>query len=267
MSSGLKLMVITAHPDDESLGFGGVLSRYSDEGIETHLLCATGGEGGRHGGGPHPGPEALGRIREGELRAAAGELGLHDVQLLGYVDLALDQAEPAEAVRRVEQHLLRVRPDVVVTFGPEGAYGHPDHVAISQLVTAATVTAAGGEQSTTAGLRHLVKKLYYMAWGPATWAAYQQAFKRLTSTVDGVVREAQPWPEWLITTRVDARAYWPVVWRAVQCHKTQMPGYAALAGQPDETHAVLWGDQTFYRAYSTVNGGRVAETDLFEGLR
>ena len=156
---------------------------------------------------------------------------------------------------------------MVVTFGPEGAYGHPDHVAISQLVTAATVTAAGGEQGGTTGTRHLVKKLYYMAWGPATWAAYQQAFKRLTSTVDGVVREAQAWPEWLITTRVDARAYWPVVWRAVQCHKTQMPGYAALAGLPDETHAVLWGDQTFYRAYSTVNGGRIAETDLFEGLR
>ena len=259
MRSQLKLMVITAHPDDESLGFGGTLSRYSDEGIEAHVLCATGGEGGRHGDGPHPGPGALARIREGELRAAAGELGLHDVQLLGYVDRALDQAEPAEAVRRIEQHLLRVRPDVVVTFGPEGAYGHPDHVAISQLVTAATVT--------TAGLRHLVKKLYYMAWGPAMWAAYQQAFKRLTSRVDGVVREAQPWPEWLITTRVDARAYWPVVWRAVQCHKTQMPGYAALVGLPEETHAVLWGDQTFYRAYSTVNGGRAAETDLFEGLR
>ena len=102
MSSQLKLMVITAHPDDESLGFGGVLSRYSDEGIETHVLCATGGEGGRHGDGPHPGPEALGRIREGELRAACDELEVQDVQLLGYVDQELDQAEPGEAVGRIE---------------------------------------------------------------------------------------------------------------------------------------------------------------------
>lgn len=267
MKPQLKLMVITAHPDDESLGFGGILSRYADEGIETHVLCATGGEGGRHGDGAHPGPEALGRIREGELREAGDELGVHDIQLLGYIDQELDKAEPTEAVQRIEHHLLRVRPDVVVTFGPEGGYGHPDHVAISQLVTAATVTTAGDAQRAAAGGGHIVKKLYYMAWGPATWAAYQQAFKRLTSTVDGVVREAQPWPEWLITTRVDARSYWQRVWRAVQCHKTQMPGYAALAGLPDDTHVALWGDQTFYRAYSTVNGGRNSETDLFEGLR
>ena len=253
-------MCVFAHPDDESLGTGGTLAKYAAEGVETYLLTATRGEQGRFfDRGERPGPEVVGATREAELRAAATELGIREVTLLGFPDGGLDGVDPVHAQHVIGEHLRRIRPQVVVTFGPEGAYGHPDHIAISQLTTAAVVRAATGEFA--------VSKLYYLAWSVRTWAAYQTALKKLTTTVDGVEREVVPAPEWEITTRIDTSAVWPQVWRAVQCHRTQMSIFKKLDGLPPEHHRALWGAQEFYRAISLVNGGRTRESDLFEGLR
>jgi LmbE family N-acetylglucosaminyl deacetylase len=253
-------MCVLAHPDDESLGTGGTLAKYAAEGVETYLITATRGERGRYGeSGERPAPDVVGKTREAELRAAAKELGVREVEILGYPDGALDAVDPAVAQEVISGHLRRVRPHVVITFGPEGAYGHPDHIAISQLTTAATSRAADREFA--------VSKLYYIAWSAATWAAYQAALKKLTSTVDGVERQVIPAPEWGITTRIDTSAVWPSVWRAVQCHQTQMNIYKNLEALPAEHHRASWGVQEFYRAFSLVNGGRARESDLFEGLR
>ena len=253
-------MCVFAHPDDESLGTGGTLAKYAAEGVETYLLTATRGEQGRFfDRGERPGPEVVGATREAELRAAATELGIREVTLLGFPDGGLDAVDPVHAQTVIADHLRRIRPQVVITFGPEGAYGHPDHIAISQLTTAAVVRAAAGEFA--------VSKLYYIAWSVITWAAYQTALKKLTTTVDGVEREVVPAPEWEITTRIDTSAVWPQVWRAVQCHRTQMSIFKKLDGLPPEHHRALWGVQEFYRAISLVNGGRRRESDLFEGLR
>jgi LmbE family N-acetylglucosaminyl deacetylase len=256
----LRLMCVLAHPDDESLGTGGTLVKYAAEGVETYLVTATRGERGRFGdGGERPSADVVGNTREAELRAAAKELGLREVVLLGYPDGALDAVDPAAAQETIAGHLRRIRPQVVITFGPEGAYGHPDHVAISQLTTAAVVRAADREFA--------VSKLYYIAWTAPAWAAYETALRKLTSTVDGVERQVTPWPEWEITTRIDTSSVWPSVWRAVQCHRTQMGIYKNLEGLPESHHRALWGVQEFYRAFTLVNGGRARETDLFEGLR
>ena len=253
-------MCVLAHPDDESLGTGGTLAKYAGEGIDTFLITATRGERGRFGDtGERPNADIVGQVREAELRVAAKELGLREVTLLGYPDGALDTVDAARAQEAVASHLRRVRPHVVITFGPEGAYGHPDHVAISQLTTAAIVRAADREFA--------VSKLYHIAWSAETWAAYQSALKKLTSTVDGVERQVIPSPQWMITTRIDTSDVWPTVWRAVQCHQTQMSIYKNLAGLPAEHHRALWGVQEFTRVFSVVNGGRARESDLFEGLR
>jgi len=141
----LKLMAVLAHPDDESLGIGGTLAKYAGEGVETYLVTATRGERGRFGeSGEKPPPDVIGRVREAELREAAKVLGVREVRFLDYYDGDLDQINVTEAVARIADHLRRVKPHVVITFGPEGAYGHPDHIAISQLATAAVVAAAGG---------------------------------------------------------------------------------------------------------------------------
>jgi LmbE family N-acetylglucosaminyl deacetylase len=262
-----RLMAVLAHPDDESLGFGSAIALSVSEGVQVSVVTATRGDHGRYGDNTaHPGPAALGRIREAELRAAAQELGVGEVSILGYPDGQLDRVDPSEAVGRIVEHLRRVRPQVVVTFDPFGAYGHPDHIAISQFATAAVVAAADAGYAPASGPEHRVAKLYYYVGSPARWAAYQEAFKKLVSQVDSVERAAVPWPEWSITTRLDTAAYWPVVWKAIQCHNSQLVQYRGLAELTPEHHQALWGTAEFYRVFSLVNGGRTRETSLFEGI-
>ncbi len=263
MGSNLRLMAVLAHPDDESLGCGGTLARYANEGVETFLVTATRGENGRLGASRSSSPEQLGKIREAELLAAAGALGISEVEFLDYTDGALDRVDPTEAIEKIAAHIRRVRPQVVLTFGPEGAYGHPDHIAISQLTAGAVVQAAYPKGADP----HRVAKLYYIGWTAGKWDAYQTALKKLVSKVDGRERQATPWPDWAVTTAIDTGKYWPAVWRAVSCHKSQMSIYRNLESLSPERHRAIWGTQEFYRAFSLVNGGRQVENDLFAGLR
>lgn len=269
-------MVIAAHPDDETLGFGGVLARYASEGVETFVVTATRGQAGRYfghrqGTPEHPGPEKLALLREQELRTATKALGVHEVFILDYLDQQLDQAPVDEIVSTLAGLIRRVRPQVVLTFPHDGAYGHPDHIAISQFAGAAIVAAAHphstGPAGPVPGAPHAVSKMYHVAWNQATWTAYQAALRKLISTVDGVERQANPWPDWALTTVVDTRAWWETIWGAVSRHESQVGNYAALKDLAPEQHQSLWGSQSFYRVFSLVNAGRQVETDLFEGLR
>jgi len=268
-----RLLAILAHPDDESMGVGGTLARYAAEGVATHLVTATRGEAGRYfdADRPRPADEEVGRVREAELRAAADVLGIRSVRVLGHPDGGLDGVPADVILPELVREIRRVRPQVVLTFDAYGAYGHPDHIAISQAATAAAVAAAdpgfgAGEEGGEPSSHHRVAKLYHMAWDEATWAAYQEAFRELGSRVDGEARRAMPWPGWSITTRIDTRANAGRVWEAVRCHRTQMSIYGRLAELTPERHEGLWGSQTFYRVFSTVNGGREKETDLFAGI-
>ncbi len=269
MTTLLKLMASLAHPDDESLGTGGLLAKSAAEGVYTTLVTATRGERGWTGPAEtYPGPEALGRLREEELHAAARVLGLRRVSVLGYGDGALDQAASSEVIGRLVAELRRNRPHVVVTFDPHGYYGHPDHIAIAQFTTAAVVAAADLDYAPALGLpAHRVSKLYYLAPTAGPQAVHQAAFGDLVMTIDGVERRAQAWADWAVTTRVDTAAYWQQVWQAIACHRSQLPGYERLRALPPEQHQQLWGAQTFYRAFSLVNGGRDLEQDVFAGLR
>ncbi len=155
-------MAVLAHPDDESLGFGGTLARYAAEGIETYLVTATRGERGRFGSrGKHADPVEVGRIRELELRAAAAVLGIGEVSILGYGDGEVDQLDSTIAIRAIVEHIRRVRPHLVITFGPDGAYGHPDHIAISQFTTAAVVCAGDAGYGSGFLPAHRVAKLQF----------------------------------------------------------------------------------------------------------
>jgi len=269
MSDNLKLMCILAHPDDESLGTGGILARYAAEGVETYLVTATRGERGWTGSeADNPGLDALGQIREAELLAAAKVLGLKEVILLDYIDGDLDQANPMTITHQLVAHIRRIRPDVVITFDPNGAYGHPDHIAISQFTTAAMVSAAMPNGiDAQYGPPHQVAKLYYFAESQTAYDMFEEVFGDLVMTIDGEERRSMPWQNWAITTKVDTAVYWKQVWSAIACHQSQLPNYEALQKLPADKQKALWCHQTFYRAYSLVNGGRELEADLFAGLR
>jgi LmbE family N-acetylglucosaminyl deacetylase len=269
MPESLKLLCVLAHPDDETLGNGPMLTRYAAEGVETHLVCATRGERGWMGAPQdNPGPAALGRTRAAELQAAAKLLGLRSVEFLDYMDGDLDQAATAEAVGRIVGCLRRRRPQVVVTFPPDGAYGHPDHIAISQFTTAALVCAADASYTAAPGAPHRVSKLYFMVSpDDELMHTYQAVFGDLVMPVDGIDRRMVHWPDWAVTSVVEDPAHWAQVRDAVACHKSQIAAYGALLALPEETHRTLWSSRPYYRVFSLVNGGRRRESDLFEGLR
>lgn len=269
MAKPLKLMCVLAHPDDESMGTGGILAKYAQEGIETYLVTATRGERGWNGSPEdYPGLEGLGKLREAELLAAAKVLGIRQVDFLDYIDGDLDQAPHTEAIAKIVCCIRRVKPQVVVSFGPDGGYGHPDHIAISQFTTTAVMCAAdAGFADPDQQAPHRVSKLYYMAVSPELASAYTEAFGDISMTIDGVERHVVAWEDWAVTTQIDAKSHWQTVWNAVACHRTQLPNYDQLVALDEAVHQRLWGSQPYYRVFSFVNGGRAVEQDMFAGLR
>ncbi|MGH2481725.1 MAG: PIG-L deacetylase family protein, partial [Ktedonobacteraceae bacterium] len=208
-----------------------------------------------------------GHIRSMEVRNAGRALGITHLAFLDYIDGELDRADEAQAVARIVRLLRQERPQVVVTFGPEGLYGHPDHIAISQFATSAIMRAANADYTPASDLKpHCVSKLYYRAATKSWLDSYMPIFGDLVMHIDGQERRALPWTDWTITTRLDTSACWRQVWQAVCCHHTQIPAPHILQQLSETDHQQLWGSQEYYRAFSLVNGGRTVEHDLFEGL-
>jgi LmbE family N-acetylglucosaminyl deacetylase len=269
MNGALKLLAVFPHPDDETLGLGSTLARYSAQGIETYLVCATRGERGWFDSeGPDPGLDEVARMREAELRCAAEHLGIHEVSFLDYIDGDVDRADPEEIIGKLVSQIRRVKPQVVVSFGPDGAYGHPDHIALSQFTNGALVCAADGNfVDVNVQSPHRVLKFYYMVDSLEIVGAANEAFGGISMGVDGVTRHHVGWEDWQITTRLDNREYLDRVQKAIHCHRSQLPGYGPIGEWSFAELEAIFGTGSFYRAFSLVNGGRQTENDLFEGLR
>jgi LmbE family N-acetylglucosaminyl deacetylase len=265
----LRLLAVFAHPDDESMGMGGTLAKYAAEGVETHLVCATRGERGWFGPEErNPGLRALGKIRERELENAVTELGMKGLYFLDYMDGKVDQADHTEVIERIVTHIRRIMPQVVVTFPLDGNYGHPDHIAVGQFTSAATVCAADSNYKDSENFApHRVSKLYYMVDSENFINLVAPFIGDITFPVDDQVRGEVAWKEWMITTRIDMAEHCHAAWRAIQCHRSQLPSLGMLAEMhADAGVAILAMQGTFYRAFSLVNGGREIEKNLFEGV-
>lgn len=269
MNPTFRLLAIFPHPDDESLGLGGTLAKYSAEGVETHLICATRGERGWTGSpNENPGLEALGKIREGELKCAASHLGLKETIFLDYIDGDVDKANPIEIIDKIAHQIRRIQPQVVITFSLDGAYGHPDHIALSQFTSAALVRSAEPNFTDSQNLQPFqVPKYYHMVDSKIMVDTLTQMIGGLSMEVDGVLRKHFGWEEWAITTRIDTRMYFENLWEAILCHQSQLAGFNGFTNLPKEKLKQLFSEGTFVRVYSLVNGGREIEQDLFEGLR
>jgi LmbE family N-acetylglucosaminyl deacetylase len=137
------VMFIGAHPDDETVMAGGVLALLHQNGVATHVVCATDGRGGESGGVPGAdSPDTLARIREAELRCAVKALGATSLVLLGYEDPVIGpgetlyrfNADDEALARHIADQIRREGAEVVLTHGSNGEYGHPAHVQIHQAV-------------------------------------------------------------------------------------------------------------------------------------
>ncbi len=225
------LLVILAHPDDESFGMGGTLAKYAAEGAQVTLICATRGEAGI----VDMSPEDAGQVRECELYEAARTLGIAEVRSLGYRDGKLAQADPKQVTARLVIAMQEIQPQVVITFGPDGISGHPDHVAIHQLATQAFDQAG------------LPARLYYLAHSEAT----QQG----CGIPPSPAQDDRP------LVAVDVGAYLVTKVRAMQCHASQNPPYP---GQPEEEAARLACHEYFTLARPAAQD--INPVDLFPAL-
>lgn len=195
------LLVVTAHPDDESFPMGGTLAKYAAEGARVVLVSATRGEAGL----PGIGAAETARIREAELRAAALTLGVARVEFLDHVDGQLSQADPGEVVDKLIALLEEERPDAVITFGRDGISGHPDHVAVHAHVTEAFRRA------------HLPGRLFYVVPSEATFQGCR--IPPMHATDSGR------------TAAIDICAYREIKVRAMQCHASQKPPFSGSPGE------------------------------------
>ena len=217
----------------------------------------------------HPRLDILGQTREVELQNAVKAIGMKSLNFLDYIDGDVDKAKHAEAICRIVTYIRRIKPQVVVTFPPDGNYGHPDHIAIGQFTSAAIICAADSSYKDSENHpAHRVSKLYYMVDGENFINLIAPFMGDMTFPVDDQLRGEISWKEWMITTRIEMAEHCGTAWEAIQCHKSQLLTLGALAEMPKESAAAVLAMQvTFYRAFSLVNGGRKVEADLFEGLR
>ena len=159
---GLRLLCVVAHPDDECFAFGGALALAARQGVETYVICLTDGQAASNRGSAASG-EDLGRMRREEFAASCDVLGVMRHELLDYQDGQLEFADFSTGARRLVEHIRDYKPDVVLTFGGDGALNtHPDHTMVSLLTTAAYHWAASEKRFPEAGPVHHASRLYYL---------------------------------------------------------------------------------------------------------
>jgi LmbE family N-acetylglucosaminyl deacetylase len=242
------ILLSFAHPDDETILAGGIIARYVESKIPVALSVATRGEEGKVGDPPVCTKDELPEVREAELRAAAAALGFIDITILGYRDREL-AAAPPDGVRRQLVRLLRAhRPQVVITFDPNGTNLHPDHVAVSRFTSDAIAAAADARWFGDEGAPHRVGRLL---WTPPQrpWHLIRAAGFPSLPGVDFAV-DVAPWAGRKI--------------EALRAHRTQhLSVNRIFFSQPDvdrllslELFRQAWGPELAVRPCA----------DIFEGL-
>ncbi len=241
-----RILMVFAHPDDESFTSGVTIAKYADQTeTEVFLLCATRGQAGKAGDPPICTQEELPQMRERELREAAQILGISRVDVLDYIDKKLDTVPLQELAGHIQEAINRYQPQIVITFALHGISGHPDH----RMISLATDLAVQSNPHTP------VKKLYH-----CTLPSVQPFIGVKNIHTDSLD---------VITTEIEGSEYVERAAKALLAHRTQhlsvdrvFPGIR----QGDYSHVrrvnhfiLVWHNLGNY----TIQG---KETDLFAGI-
>lgn len=210
-STAIRILVFFAHPDDETVFLGGTLAFLAGRGAEIHYLCATRGEGGEMGDPPICTREELGKVRESELRCAVKALGGKSVHFLDFQDPLVGPenelypfSENVDQVdEKISQYISRIKPQIILTHGPGGEYGHPAHIQAHQTLISAL-----------SGSGHPLVPVYSPAWLSRETGKF--------SPEPGIQVDISPWKG----QKLDA----------IQCHRSQHGLFtrysSAQAGRP-----------------------------------
>lgn len=269
MTYDLSLLFIGAHPDDEGSA-GGVLAKYAEMGARAYVVCATRGDGvdAQIKDPTVATRETLGEARVRELACACATLGINPPIVLGYQDGEVEKVAPLAAARKAARLLRELRPTVVITHGPDGGYGHPDHIAVHYFTTLAVELA--GDPALELGFPAFAPaKLYFTAF-PRSYMEYVPGFRNRRAEIGGRVLGFIGVPDEQITTEVDIQEWMRRKMDALACHRTQFE-FDPETGRPktfasdvaEADRLRLFGHERFVLAGTAVN---VVETDLFSGV-
>lgn len=273
-------MVVHAHPDDEAIGTGGILRKYSNEGIRTVLVLATKGEAGEIDGRvpTEQEREGIADLRLEEVRCSCGVLGIDQVHFMGYRDSgmagrpennlpgAFATADPEEATRRLVQIIRQERPHVVTTYNEKGTYGHPDHIMVNRITVRAVEDAGMIDRHRDINLKPWSPlKLYYQAI-PLSRMRRLAEFMKSRAEQLNVDPESMGTEDQAITTWVDIREVVEEKFAAIRCHKSQV-GENNFFNQFTESQRKDFFGFECFKWITGQNKPNGREIDLFEGLR
>jgi LmbE family N-acetylglucosaminyl deacetylase len=266
-----KLMAVFAHPDDEAFGSGGTLARYAAEGHDVYVVTATRGEAGQIAEPELATPANLPEVREQELRCACRIYGVHPPIFMDYVDGQLTIVNQGQAVARLVRIIRDLRPQVLITFGPDGIYGHYDHLAVHRWVSIAYDLAADPDCFPDvlrgACQPHQVSKLYFRALTEAQVTAMAENGISASVMMDGVPFPFVPRKDSEITAVVDVSDFLEVKLQGIRCHATQVGRSNPIVEAPDEVMRQPWfRSESYVLARSTVGWPEGVETDLLARL-
>jgi LmbE family N-acetylglucosaminyl deacetylase len=272
----LTLMAVHAHPDDEVLSTGGVLLRYSQEGLRTVLVTCTNGELGDAPAGIKPDSPGhderqVRETRREELLESCRILQVSRLEMLGYLDSGMEgwaqNGRPGsltgvpldEEVERLAALIREERPQVLVTYDESGGYGHPDHIRTHQLAVAAAATTG------------IPEKVYHTAIPRSAVAAAARRMREMGVSMeafqDALDPEAPPFgvDDALLTTVVDVSVQVDAKLAALRAHASQADN-GFLLRFPAELVREFLSREYFVRARDRT-GASLPESDLFAGLR
>jgi LmbE family N-acetylglucosaminyl deacetylase len=242
-----RMMVVTAHPDDEASSFGGSVCLYHQRGVETCVVCLTPGQAATHRGGARNDQE-LGALRRKEFAAACDILKVSRATVLDYPDGQLHRLELQRVVSDLTLRIREFRPQVLLTFDPAGgATGHTDHTMASVFATLAFHWAGRSnrfpDQLSGAVIAHRVQKLYY-------------------ASSNSVLPGRQPVTMAPATTNIAIGDYLETKIEAFRAHASQQPLWALF----EEYERKEQSQERFHLAAAVKRGPIAPEDDLFAGI-
>jgi LmbE family N-acetylglucosaminyl deacetylase len=250
-ASSKSILAVFAHPDDD-ITIGPLLAHYARQGVHTYLAVVTSGQ---HGVTPHahiPAGPQLGAAREAESRCACKAYGIEEPFLLGEQDGSLASMQHHDQIiARLVGIIEKVKPSVVITFGPDGLTGHTDHRAVSNMVTEMLQMFKVYQPT-----GYAPRKLYYVAYPQSLFGKTVPPFPGLLASVN----------DSFITSVVDSRDGLAAAAQAEECYKTQhtpeiMKGLSGMMAN------VLKGQVYLRQAFCPPGQRMVLEEDILQNPR
>ena len=282
--AGHRLLACFAHPDDEAFPVGGALAAHTARGVQVRLITATLGEEGEIRQDGAATRETLGSVRRVELARAVQILGLQDHVVLHYRDSGMAGTPPNEhpqafvnasrevVVERLVEEIRRFRPQVVLTFDPDGLYGHPDHIAIHKYATEAFHRASRPD----AYPQHLIngvtpyapQRLFYSARPRGFRLQWAQTLRAqgIDFPLPDPNRASDGAPPENIHLEMDVSDRMELKMGCILSHRTQVAPDWPYDRVPRAAANMILGREYYIRGWPPVPDGDSVSPNFFEGL-